>query len=503
MDRRSVTLSRPNLAADSLGYFRWGRLAGKVLVTNDAGDWAFLSETELDDLLAGRVADGHPRFEELQGKGFVRDGLDLDALAARIAQRNRHVRRGLHLHVVTLTRRHGRTAANGQAAEEAGADMSPETAEKIVELALQSSSPSLTFELQGHGGEPLLNFDVVRHFVEYARSRNERAAGKTLRFRLFSNFTGMTEEAAEWLVANDVLVSTSLDGPASVHDWNREWKHGSSHADVVRWIDSFQRRYAATGRDPEQCRVEGLTTTTRRTLEAWRDVVDEYVSRGLRTVGLRPLDPARFDPETWAAIGYSTDEYLDFYRRSLDYVVELNRRGIEISERTASIFLTKILTADDPGIVDLQSPTGDGTGQIAYDVDGRVFPCDEARVVDAMGDSLFELGHVRDLTVAQLVGHPTVRAIAAASLLDAQPMCADCWNKPFCGFSPVRNFLAQQDLFGQRPRCIECKEHKAVSARLFELLADEGDSKASEILERWTVARSPHMIDGRVTREAP
>ena len=96
-----------------------------------------------------------------------------------------------------------------------------------------------------------------------------------------------------------------------------------------------------------------------------------------------------------------------------------------------------------------------------------------------------------------------MRAIAAASLLDAQPMCADCWNKPFCGFSPVRNFVAQGDLFGQRPRCFECKEHMAVSTQLFELLADEGDSATRQILKRWTVSGSPHLVDTRVAREAP
>ena len=91
--------------------------------------------------------------------------------------------------------------------------MSPETAEQVVELALQSTSPSITFELQGQGGEPLLNFDVLRHLVEFAQTRNKRTAGKTLSFRLLSNFTAMTEEAAEWLIANDVLVSTTTRRP--------------------------------------------------------------------------------------------------------------------------------------------------------------------------------------------------------------------------------------------------------------------------------------------------
>lgn len=495
MEPRSLTLSPPELAADDLGFFRFGRVAGRMLVSNDAGDWAFLSEAEFGDLLAGRIRDGHPRFAELQRAGMLRDGLDLDALAARVAQRNRHVRRGAYVHVVTLTRR----GAGGAP----GVDMSPETAELVAEFALQSMSPALTVELQGQGGDPLRNFDALRRFVEVAQLRNKRSTGKALTIAVLTDCAAMTEERAEWLVANDVHVVTSLDGPASLHDAVRAWKGGSAHADVVRWIDWFTRRYAALGRDPDAWHVTALLTVTRATLEHWREVVDEYVARGLRTITLQPLLASRVDPATWAAVGYTVDAYLDGYRRALDYILELNRRGVALRERTAAVFATKLLTSDDAGAVDVQSPYGGGTAQVAYDVDGRIFPDDDARLVDAMGDPLFVLGHVRDVALGDLVKHPTVRAIAAASLLDAQPLCADCWNKPYCGFSPVQNYLTQGDLFGQRLRCWQCKEHMAVAARLFELLADGGDAETRQVLERWAAVGPRGGAAGRISRSAP
>ncbi len=425
-------------------------------------------------------------------------------MVERVARRNQHVSRGPHLHIVILTLRCNQTCTycqvSRETADKPGVDMSAETAEKVVELALQSSSPAITFEFQG--GEPLLNFDVLRHLVEFARSRGE-SEGKALSFSLVSNFTAMTEERAEWLISNDVLVCTSLDGPAGVHDANRKWKHGSAHAEVIRRIDYFNRRYIELGRDPRLWHIDALTTTTRQTIEAWREVVDEYVARGMRTIHLRPLNPSGFARDTWRMIGYTAEEYLDFYRRALDYIIELNRQGVEIMERTASIFLIKILTSDDAGFVDIQSPCGAGTGQVAYNFDGRVFPCDEARMVDAMGDPMFELGDIYGLTLPEMLRHPTVRAIAAASLLDAQPMCAECWNKPFCGVCPVLNFVTQQDLFGQRPRSFKCKEHMGVSGRLFELLANEADAETTEILKRWTIVRPRLAGDGRALKEAP
>jgi His-Xaa-Ser system radical SAM maturase HxsB len=496
----SVTLTQPELEADSLGFFRWGRVAGQVLVTTDAGDWTFLSDAEFADLLAGRVADGHPRFVELQRKGLLRDGLDLDALAARVAQRNRHVRRGAYVHVVTLTtRRPG--AANGQAAD-AGIDMSRETAEQVVELALQTMSPALTLELQADGGEPLLNYEVLTHLVELALTRNKRSTGKALTIRLLSNFAAMTEERAEWLIANGVHVVTTLDGPAALHDANRAWKPGSAHADVVRWLEYFARRYAELKRDPDW-HVDALVTVTRQTLPAWRAVVDEYIARGLRAVHFQPLLASRLGRDAWQANGYGIDEYLAFYRQALAYVLERNRAGADLTERSAAIILTKILTTDDAGAVDIQSPFGGGTAQVAYHVDGGVFPDDDARQVDALGDPLFALGQVDQLALSELVRHPTVRAIAAASLLDAQPMCADCWNKPYCGFSPVQSYLTQGDLFGQRPHCLQCKEHMAVSTALFERLTDDADAETRAVLERWAAVGQRPAGDGRASKTPP
>jgi radical SAM protein with 4Fe4S-binding SPASM domain len=297
----------------------------------------------------------------------------------------------------------------------------------------------------------------------------------------------MTDEAAEWLIANDVRVRTWLDGPAELHDWNRQWAVSGAHGDVVRWIERFDRHYRDLGRDPEVWHVDARVTTTRRTLSAWREVVDEYVTRGLRSIHLLPLSPLGLESDAWQTIGYTAEEYLAFYERAFGYIMELNRRGTHLVEATAAMFLNKILPSGDADAGDLRSPCSAGTSEFAYDVDGRVFPGDEARRVDASGDPIFVLGGVRELSIAEIVRHPTVRAIAAASLLDAQPMCADCWNKPYCGISPVSSYIREGDLFGQRPRCFECKEHKAVARTVFALLAKESDRA---ILERWTAGGS-------------
>lgn len=492
MDRHSLTATPAALAADALAALRWGRVAGKVLITNDAGDWLLLDEPEFLALLGGRIDAGHARFAELQRKGFLREGLDLDALITRVAQRHRHIRRDAAVHVVNLTaRRAGDTL-----------EMSADTAEQIIAFALDGLPQTVGFEFQADDGEPLHAFELMRQFVELARRRNQRAAGKTLRFAVLSNFSALTAPAAEWLVANDVLIGTSLDGPAALHDVVRTWKPGTAHAEVVGWIDDLHARYAALGREASQWRVDARMTVTRNTLSLGREVVDEYLAHGLRTVHLRPLDRAAVDADTWAAVGYELDAYLGFYRRTLDYLIDCNRRGADIRERKAAVLLTRILTNTDPGVIDMQSPHGGGSAEFSYDVDGRVFPGDEARLVDAGGNPFLLLGHVTELSPETLGKHHTVRAIAAASLLDAQPMCADCWNKPFCGYSPVRTFITQGDLAGQRPDGVEHREHLAIATRLFELLAG-ADAELSAILTRWASPDPRMASELRTAKPAP
>src|SRR5690606_26780102 len=133
------------------------------------------------------------------------------------------------------------------------------------------------------------------------------------------------------------------------------------------------------------------------------------------------------------------EEYLAFYRRALDYIIEKNLAGSEIVEGTAATFLAKMLTPNDPNFVDIRSPCGAGTGQVAYNYDGNLFTCDEARMVAAMGSDMFQIGTVGRTSFEEMHGHETVRAMAVASLQDSLPGCDTCWNKPFCGVCPMHN----------------------------------------------------------------
>ena len=176
----------------------------------------------------------------------------------------------------------------------------------------------------------------------------------------------MDEEKAEWLLANNVMVCTSLDGPEDVHNFNRTWRTGTNaYEKVLYWIAYFNRRYIEMGRDPNLWHIDALMTTTSKSLDMWQEIVDLYIDLGIRSVHFRPLNPFGFATRTWHKIGYSGAEFNAVYDNVLDYVIQKNIDGVQVIEGTAATFLKKILTPDDPNFVDIRSPVGSGTGQIA------------------------------------------------------------------------------------------------------------------------------------------
>lgn len=491
LQQRSLSVRRLPLAEDKLAYFRFGKIGDKVIVTTDAGDWHILSQGDFEAMLAGRLTEESPAYGPLKQKGFLRDGLDADALALRLRRKKAFLGVGPHLHIVIATLRCNQSCKYCHASrtdmDRVDTDMSLETAKQVVDHAMQTTSPYVNFEFQG--GEATVNMPVVKFIVEYSREKNKYEK-KQLQHSLVTNMTHMTEETAEWLIANEIMVCTSLDGPEEVHNFNRSWKGGgNAFADVTKWIKYFNRRHVELGRDPRLWHIDALMTTTRKTFEAYKELIDTYVGFGMHTIHLRPLNPYGFALGTWKAVGYTAEEYLDFYAKSLDYIIELNLKGVEICEGTAATFLMKALTADDPNFVDIRSPCGAGTGQVAYNYDGKIFTCDEGRMVSAMGQDTFQIGDVSNQSIAETIEHPTVKALAVASLQDTLPGCNTCWNKPFCGVCPMHNYMGSGDIFGQRPRSPKCKEHYTISSLLFERLANDTTGQIEKIFRRWTMVR--------------
>ncbi len=428
--------------------FRFMEFDDKQLLVNEIGEHHFLERKSFDEFVGHQLSRDGPHYDDLKSKHFLMDsmsGTPLKLLATKYRTKKSFLTgfTGLHIFVVTLRCDHSchycqvsRVSQNRQKY-----DMSRESAERAIDLVFRSPAESLKIEFQG--GEPLLNFDLIRFVVDKAGQRaNEE--GRELTFVVATNLVFLTDEVLAFLRDNDVLVSTSLDGPALVHNANRPRPDHDSHALAIRGIERVRE---VLGFD----RVSAIMTTSRVSLDHPEAIVDEYVRHGFDHIFLRPISPYGFAVKTRHKTGYELQAFLDFYKHALQHIIEINRSGRFLVEDYAKTFLTKILTPFPTGYVDLQSPAGAGIGVAVYNYDGDVYVSDEARMLAEMGDKAFRLGNVHTNTYEEMFGGDKLRSLVADSVIESMPGCSDCAFQAYCGCDPLENYVTQGSVTGHRP----------------------------------------------------
>ncbi len=489
-----------NVATDvsAPAFFRFRKLPGsdRVVVTNLEGNWAVLSSSDFRAFVSGTLDPSSSTYATLRERNFLKAHHDVDAARARIERRRQHLDRGPILHMMIVTLRCNETCVYCHASradmDAVHTDMSAEVADASVDLAFETTSPSLTIEFQG--GEPLVNFPIVQRICERAKKKSQET-GKTVELTMVSNLSLMDEEKLAYLLEHKVQICTSIDGPHDLHDKQRklplaDGNGGSAYKVAEHWIRRINEAYVAAGLDPHLYHVEALLTTTRASLERWKEVVDTFASLGVRSMFLRPIDPFGFAEKTAKVVEYPRSDYLAYYRQATDYILEKNKSGTQMLERYAAIFLTKILAGEDPNFLDIRSPEGAGIGALAYNYDGKVFSSDEGRMLHEKGDDTFLVAaDVKSARYRDVVGHPTVRASLLASNLDGQPDCVDCPYSPYCGTQTAHNHKTLGTIFGRMRESHVCNVHKGIQDYLFEKLAT-ADEETLAILHRWTTIRA-------------
>ncbi len=450
-------------------------LDGKVLLTNDAGEHATLTPADYGRYLSGAVKDDEALGKELVQKDFVRDQLDFGRLAESAVERFLLRWPGPSVHTIVVTKRCNFKCVYCHASvvdpSRVETDMTPETAMKAVDLAFESPNPKLTIEFQG--GEPLLNWPVVKLIITYAKLKN-KGRNKDLHFGLISNFSLLDDSKLDWLAEHQVSFCTSLDGPAALHNKNRTFLGGNSHELVLDRIKAIQARRAAGAKLDVP---NAICTVSRFSLSQPEAVIDQLTSLGLERVQLGPLDPIGFARRSWETIGYTPAEYAAFYGRAIDHLIALNRKGVKAYEKMALILLLRVLKGRH-----WRFPYADGVARLAYDWDGAVYTAEDGRLLAADGDDFFRIGDVRTSKFTDLIEHPTVRASLYASSPWSQPMCSQCAYNPFCTVQPVHGHATQGSLWGQMPTNGWCGKMMGVFDELFRRLQDPEKRK---VLESW------------------
>jgi len=457
------------------GYFKndylWKRLdKDKILVTTLHGGWAILDEREFELFRHGKCENDIELYNKLKQEGIIFSEDNILNISECLRDKFSQLFQATTLHIVTPTLRCNHKCiycyASSRPVNAKEYDMDEETAKAVVDFIFQCPSKGITIEFQG--GEPLLNFPIIQFIVEYAREK-AKEENKNVNFRLVTNLTLMDEEKLDWLIENKVEINTSLDGPKEVHNKNRKYESGKgSYDDVVRWIKILREKGIL---------ISAMPTISRFSLPYWKEIVDEYLRLGFNRFWIRRLNVGGVAADKWKEIGYSAEEFLDFWKKCVEYIFELNKKGIDMEEGSIEIFLRNIIYSKNYNyFVCLASPCGCAWSQLSYTYNGDIYTCDEAR-----GFEIFKLGNVKETSYRELFS--SWKVLDIVNLTSGLSFdCAFCVYKPFCGPCIVDEYGEHGSIIKKR-NSFNCKVKKGIFDYIFkEIILNEEKFK---IASKW------------------
>jgi His-Xaa-Ser system radical SAM maturase HxsB len=454
-----------------------------VVATADSGDHAFFSAEEFErfrhnpySLPLSRQAELRARFllgsHQQLGPGMRR------LLSSRIAAKRETVSGAPTLHIIvpSLQCAHScRYCQVSRALDSHGYTISEADLDAACDTVFESSSQTLTVEFQG--GDPLLRFDLLERAILRLQRRNA-LEGRSMRFVVASTLHQLDAAMCAFFRDHGVYLSTSIDGPAELHNRNRPIPGRNSYERTLAGVE-MARQLIGPGA------VAALMTATKASLPYAREIVDEYVRLGFSEIFLRPLSSYGFAKRNQQLLGYDVDDFLHFYEQGLARVLHWNAQGVEVREVYASILLNKILATFDAGYVDLQSPSGAGSSVLVYNYDGYVYPSDEARMLAETGDVSLRMGRIGTSMEALLASQ--VRSdLVDASRTDGMAACRECPYQLFCAPNPVDAQAQFGRLWVPAQDTEHCRRHTALFDAMFRLV-HSADERRADMLHRWAM----------------
>ena len=471
-----------------LRFMRWS--PSEVFLTNEVGEYVFLSNEDFDAFVQGRLErhssnDQVPvdAFTELETKHFICTG-QLDNVLAMMATKYRSKKSFLQgftqLHMIVPTLRCNSSCIYCQVSRkrltDERFDMTEKTADNIIKTIFAGPSPIIKIEFQG--GDPAANFKLVQYLIEKAKLVNILKK-RVLDFVICTNTTLLSREQLQYLHKHNVAISTSLDGPHDLHNLNRPLQGGQDqHSLLMQQLALIREIY----QDPES--AAALMTTSKHSLGHMKEIIDEYVRCGFNSIFLRALNPYGFAKNYKEKVAYPIEDFVSNFIEGLNYIIELNLKGTFFVEGYTALLLKRILTPFATGFVDLQSPAGAGISCAIYDYDGRVYVSDEGRMMARFKDYFFCLGNVNTDSYQQMFNGEKMHQMLHHACVDNLPQCAYCAFAPYCGADPVRNQSEQGSMVGFRPTNDTCRKNMALIRYILALLK-RNDPDLNRVFWSW------------------
>ncbi len=285
--------------------------------------------------------------------------------------------------------------------------MSFEVGKKALDFLIENSGSRRNLEVDFFGGEPLMNWEVVKQLVEYGRSK-EKEYNKNFRFTLTTNGVLLNDEIMEFLNREMSNVVLSLDGRKEVNDMMRPFRNGKGSYDLI--VPKFQK--FAQKRGQKDYYIRG--TFTRNNLDFSKDVM-EFADLGFKRMSIEPVVAS--EEESYAIQKEDIPKICEEYDKLAKEYIKRRKEG-----RGFEFFHFMIDLEQGPCVAKRLSGCGSGTEYLAVTPWGDLYPCHQF-----VGEEEFLLGNVEEG-----ITNTDIRDEFKLCNVYAKEKCKDCFARFYC-----------------------------------------------------------------------
>lgn len=292
--------------------------------------------------------------------------------------------------------------------------MSYEVGKKALDFLIANSGKRRNLEVDFFGGEPLMNWQVVKDLVAYGREQ-EKIHDKHFRFTVTTNGVLLNDEIQEFVNKEMDNVVLSLDGRKEVNDKMRPFRNGKGSYDLI--VPKFQK--LAESRNQEKYYIRG--TFTRNNLDFSNDVL-HFADLGFEQISIEPVVGEDTDP--YAIRKEDLPKIFEEYDKLAKIMVERERSG-----RGFTFFHFMIDLEGGPCVSKRLSGCGSGTEYLAVTPWGDLYPCHQF-----VGQEEFLMGNVDEG-----ITHTEIADEFRGCSVYSKESCKNCFARFYCSGGCMAN----------------------------------------------------------------
>ncbi|MBQ4354167.1 MAG: thioether cross-link-forming SCIFF peptide maturase [Clostridia bacterium] len=361
-----------------------------------------------DDITAEEIAECYDDVAALKEDGQLFAPDTFEASAGMLKQKTAGVVKALCLHIAhTCNLNCSYCFASQGKYHGERAVMSFEVGKRALDFLIENSGTRRNLEVDFFGGEPLMNFDVVKQLVAYARSI-EKEKGKNFRFTLTTNGMLVDDDVIEFANRECANVVLSLDGRKEIHDRFRVDYAGKGSWEKI--VPKFQQFVESRGGKDYYMRGT-FTHANPDFLEDIKTMLDlGFTELSMEPVVTAPGDPSALTEEDKAIV-------MEQYEKLAELMIERDREG-----KPFTFYHYMIDLKGGPCIYKRISGCGSGTEYMAVTPWGDLYPCHQF-----VGEEKFKLGDIWNG-----VDNKAIQDEFLSCNVYAREECRTCWARLYC-----------------------------------------------------------------------